>query len=227
MPPPTNRDRSPSTTSGSSPSSPPPPRTVSSSPTPATSRRKTGSDAPGAFLVDTGGRDTAAVAARIRAVVGTSAAVTDIATVRNSVGSSLTSVDLAGLTRIELSFALVLAVGAGALVLALGLAERRRSYALLTVLGARSWHLRAMVFSETGVLTVVGILAGALTGSLLSVMLVKVLTGVFDPPPATVAIPWLYLVTVLTVTVGALAAVSAASVAVLLRRPALTVIRDL
>ena len=168
-----------------------------------------------------------AVAARIRAVVGTSAAVTDIATVRNSVGSSLTSVDLAGLTRIELSFALVLAVGAGALVLALGLAERCRSYALLTVLGARSWHLRAMVFSETGVLTVAGILAGALTGSVLSVMLVKVLTGVFDPPPATVAIPWLYLVTVLTVTVGALAAVSAASVVVVLRRSALTVIRDL
>lgn len=56
-------------------------------------------------------------------MVGTSATVTDIATVRNTVGSSLTSVDLAGLTRIELSFALVLAVGAGGLVLALGLSN--------------------------------------------------------------------------------------------------------
>lgn len=187
---------------------------------------KTGSDAPGAFLVDTGGRDTADVASRIRALVGTSASVTDIATARTSVGSSLTSVDLAGLTRIELGFALVLAVGAGALVLALGLAERRRSYALLTVLGARSSHLRAMVFSETGVLTVVGVLAGALTGGVLSVMLVKVLNGVFDPPPATVAIPWVYLLTVLTVTVGALLAVSATAVVVLLRRSALSTIHD-
>ncbi len=74
---------------------------------------QTGSGAAGAFLVDTGGKDTAAVAARIRTLVGTAATVTDIATVRNSVGSSLTSVDLAGLTRIELSFALVLAVGRG------------------------------------------------------------------------------------------------------------------
>jgi putative ABC transport system permease protein len=188
---------------------------------------KTGSDAPGAFLIDTGGRDTAAVAARVRALVGTSATVTDIATVRNSVGSSLTSVDLAGLTRIELSFALVLAVGAGALVLALGLSERRRSYALFTALGANSSHLRAMVFSETGVLTVVGTVAGALTGSALSVMLIKILTGVFDPPPAAIAIPWLYLATVLTVTLGALAAVSAAAVVVVAHRLALPVIRDL
>ena len=38
----------------------------------------TGSDAVGAFLLDTGGRDSRAVAARVRAVVGTSAVVTDI-----------------------------------------------------------------------------------------------------------------------------------------------------
>ncbi|MGZ4528011.1 MAG: ABC transporter permease, partial [Mycobacterium sp.] len=82
---------------------------------------RTGSDAAGAFLVDTGGRDTAAVAARLRALVGPAATVTDISTVRASVGSSLTSVDLSGLTRIELSFALLLAVGSGGLVLALGL----------------------------------------------------------------------------------------------------------
>ena len=69
-PPPTNRDRSPSTTSGSSPSSPPPLRTVSSSPTPATSPRRPAPMRAGAFLVDTGGRDTAAVAARIRAAGG-------------------------------------------------------------------------------------------------------------------------------------------------------------
>ncbi len=187
---------------------------------------QTGSNAPGAFLIDTGGKDSAAVAARVKAMVGTSATVTDIATVRNTVGSSLTSVDLAGLTRIELSFALVLAVGAGGLVLALGLSERRRTYAIATALGAKSKHLRAMIFSETSVLTIVGILAGAGTGSVLSVMLVKVLTGVFDPPPDTIAVPWLYLGSVTTLTVGALAAVSAVAV-VAAHRPAITVLRDL
>ncbi|MCX5317608.1 hypothetical protein [Streptomyces sp. NBC_00154] len=38
------------------------------------------------------------------------------------VGSSLTAVHLAGLTRVELGFALVIGAGAGCLVLALGLA---------------------------------------------------------------------------------------------------------
>src|SRR3954453_21974552 len=98
-------------------------------------------------------------------VVGTSAAVTDIAAVRDTVGSSLTSVDLAGLTSIELSFAVVLAVGAGGLVFALGFAERRRTYAILTAIGARPRHLRALIFSETAVLGVLGVAAGAVTGS--------------------------------------------------------------
>lgn len=179
--------------------------------------QQTGTAAPQVLLVDTGGHDTAAIAARIRAVVGTSATVTDIGAVRASVGSSLTAVDLSGMTRIELSFALVLSVGAGGLVLALGLAERRRSYALLRVLGARRTHLRAMVFSETGVLTVVGVLAGAATGSVLSVMLVKVLRGVFDPPPDTLTIPWLYLAGVGVTAVGALGVVSAAAVTMITR----------
>ena len=54
---------------------------------------------------------------------------------RSQVGSSLTSVNLAGLTRLELVFAVLLAASAGGIVLAVGLAERRRSLAILSVLG--------------------------------------------------------------------------------------------
>jgi hypothetical protein len=89
-----------------------------------------GSDAVGAFLVDTGGQDTAGKAERIRGRLGPGPSVTDIAQVRGRIGSSLTSVDLAGLTRVELGFALVLAAAAGGLVPALGLGERRRSFAI-------------------------------------------------------------------------------------------------
>lgn len=188
---------------------------------------QTGSSAPGEFLVDTGGRDTAAVTARVRALLGATATVTDIATVRAAVGSSLTAVDLAGLTRIELVFALVLAVGAGALVLGLGLAERRRTFALWTALGATGTQLRAIIFSETAILTATGTLTGAAAGGVLSVMLVKVLNGVFDPPPEAMAVPWRYLIVVAALTIGALAAVSAAAVTVLARRAALTTLRDL
>lgn len=180
---------------------------------------QTGSDATGVFLVDTGGSDTAAVAARLRAVVGPTATVTDISTVRDSIGSSLTSVDLSGLTRIELGFALLLTVASGGLVLALGLSERRRSYAVMTALGARRKHLRAFVFTETGVLTVAGLLAGTVSGAALSLVLIKVLRGVFDPPPDTAAVPWLYLTTVLIISVGAVGAVSVGAVHMLGRRP--------
>ena len=145
---------------------------------------------------------------------------------RKSVGSSLTSVDLAGLTRVELTFALLLAAAAGGLVLALGLTERRRSFAIATALGAKSRHLRSMIVSEAVVFAVLGLAAGAMIGLLLSQMLVKVLTGVFDPPPSVIAVPWGYLSSVAGITVGALAVASVAA-ARAARRPALTVLRDL
>ena len=186
----------------------------------------TGSDAVGSFLVDTGGRDTTAVADRIRTQLGASATVTDIANARTRIGSSLTSVDLAGLTRVELGFALVLAVASGGLVLALGLAERRRSFAIARALGASPGQLRGFVLGEAAVLAVGGLALGAVGGWLLSAMLVTVLKGVFDPPPSVAAVPWSYLALIAALTVAALAA-AAAGAARLARRPALEVVRRL
>ncbi|AUA08593.1 FtsX-like permease family protein [Streptomyces sp. SID8382] len=155
--------------------------------------RTTGSDAVGTFLVDTGGNNQKAVATRLRHQLGTTAKVTDITETRSAVGSSLTSVDLSGLTRIELAFAVLLAAGAGGIVLALGLAERRRTFAIATVLGATRRQLNGLVLSEAATLAAVGVTGGALIGWGLTEMLVKVLTGVFDPPPEAVAVPWPYL----------------------------------
>lgn len=153
----------------------------------------TGSTAAGAYLVDTGGTDTTGVADRLRGVVGTSATVTDIATTRRTVGSSLTSVDLSGLSRIELGFSVVLAVAAGGLVLGLGLAERRRSLAIARLLGARPAQRRSLVVAESALLAVGGLVLGALGGVLISYDLVAMLTGVFDPPPSQLAVPWAFL----------------------------------
>jgi len=172
--------------------------------------QQTGSDAVGAFLIDTGGRNQPAVAAAIRDKVGTTATVTDVAQVRAQVGSSPTSVNLAGLTRLELTFAVLLAAAAGGLVLATGLAERRRTLAIISVLGGRRRQLRGLVLSEAAVVTIGGLAGGALVAWGLSVMLVKVLTGVFDPPPSVIAVPVGYLgVAVLAV----LAALTAAALA--------------
>jgi putative ABC transport system permease protein len=43
-------------------------------------------------------------------------------------------------------------------------------------------------------------------------MLVKVLSGVFDPPPSNIPVPWPYLAVFAATTVGALAIAAAAAV---------------
>ncbi|GAA0947118.1 hypothetical protein GCM10009554_43700 [Kribbella koreensis] len=155
--------------------------------------KATGSNAVGAFLLDTGGTGQQQVGAALRQQLGASAKVTDLTQSRSQVGSSLTSVDLAGLTRFELAFAVLIAAGAGGLVLALGLAERRRAFAIAAVLGAGRRQLRGLVLSEAVVVTIGGLVGGALIAWALTGMLVKVLTGVFDPPPSVIAVPWPYL----------------------------------
>ncbi len=155
--------------------------------------RMSGSDAVGAFLVDTGGRNQPTVAAALQARLGTTAAVTDLTQVRGTIGSSLTAVDLRSLTRIELAFAVLLAAAAGGLVLALELAERRRSQAIARVLGATRRQLRGSLLVEALVVGIGGLGTGALLSWALSAMIVKVLTGVFDPPPDSLAVPAGYL----------------------------------
>lgn len=187
---------------------------------------KTGSGAVGAFLLDTGGVSPAAVAARVRPIVGTTATVTDITATRQLVGSSLTAVDLGGLTRVELGFALALAAAAGGLALWLGFTERRRTFAIAAALGAKRRQLGGFVWSEAGFVGVGGAVLGAVGGWAISEMLVKVLTGVFDPPPAHLAVPWVYLGTAAGVTAAAVivAAVTAIRSA---GRPAIETLRDL
>lgn len=147
-------------------------------------------------------------------VVGTGARVSEIGTSRATIGTSLTSVDLAGLTRVELGFAALLASAAGALLLALGFAERRRACAIAAALGARSRQLAGFLVAEATVVMVAGVILGAAGGAAITAMLVKVLTGVFDPPPATVAVPWVYLGAV----VATVAVLVTAVVLVVLRR---------
>ncbi|MFG2881552.1 FtsX-like permease family protein [Streptomyces sp. NPDC048297] len=188
--------------------------------------KATGDDAVGAFLLDTGGTDQRRIAARLRGQLGTRATVTDLTQTRGTVGTSLTSVDLAGLTRIELAFAVLLAAGAGGLVLALGLAERRRTFAIATVLGARPRHLRGMVLSEALLLAVCGLTGGALIGWALSQMLVTVLAGVFDPPPAALSVPGAYLALTAAAAVAAILAAALNGIRGS-HRPAVEELRDL
>jgi putative ABC transport system permease protein len=187
---------------------------------------RSGNPNPDVFLVDTGAKPPAQVAQRVQRLLGPAAAVTNIADSRKDVGSSLTAVDLSGLTKVELGFALLLAAAATGLVLGLKLAERRRTFAITRALGARNAQVGAFVRVESLIVTVTGLILGAVTGAVLAIGLVKVLTGVFDPPPAQLAVPFSYLA---AVTIGAIAAAAVAAELTIRasRRPVIETIREL
>ena len=174
--------------------------------------KATGSNAVGSFLIVTSGSSPTEVANRVRDQVGTTASVTDIGSSKRLIGSSLTAVDLSGLTRVELGFALVLAAASTGLVLWLGLAERRRTFAIAAALGATARQLGGFVWAEAALIAGVGLVAGAISGWALSAMLVKVLTGVFDPPPDVLTIPWGYLSVLVVVALGSVALAAGAAV---------------
>ncbi len=186
----------------------------------------TGTGSTNILLVDTGDASPRDVAAHATQSLGSSVIVQDIISARKVVGSSLTAVDLSGLTRVELGFAIILTIGATGLLLLLSLSERRRTYVLAAALGARPRQLRAFVWSEAGFVIIVGLAAGALWGWLLSQMLISVLTGVFDPPPAALAVPWSYLGATLATSLMAMS-LAVVGGSTLLRRAPLSALRDL
>ncbi|MEU7872563.1 FtsX-like permease family protein [Dactylosporangium sp. NPDC049140] len=180
--------------------------------------------APATHLIDTGGADPATVAAALRRRLGAGPAITDITTARAVVGSSLTGVDLTGLTRIELGFALALAAAAAGLVLAVDLTERRRTFTILGILRARPRHLAGFVAAEACVVTGPALVLGAASGIGLAQILVVILSGVFDPPPDRLALPWAYLAGLLAAILAA-AATTVTALVLVTRRPDLKLVR--
>jgi putative ABC transport system permease protein len=189
--------------------------------------QQTGSSAAEIVLLHTNG-NPADLAMQVRGVMSTlpGARVTDIGSTQRLIGSSLTAVDLRGLTSLELAFAILLVASATGLILALGLAERRRTFALLTALGAKSHQLGAFLWSEGVLIQVSGGLIGIVLGFGIAQMLVTLLTGVFDPPPETLAIPWLYLALMATAAVLSMVA-AVLSTQMVSRRPTVETLRDL
>ncbi|TPI99577.1 FtsX-like permease family protein [Mesorhizobium sp. B2-8-1] len=160
--------------------------------------RMTGSDA-SEYVLMRAKTDPAALARQAVSALSfdPSLKVTDIGQAAHLVGSSLTAVDLGGLTTIELGFSVTMAAAAAGLMLALGFIERRRNFAILSAIGAKPRQLAAFLWGEGILILVGGFGFGLLSGWLTAWMLVKLLTGVFDPPPEALSIPWAYLGVVL------------------------------
>jgi putative ABC transport system permease protein len=107
--------------------------------------------------------------------------------------SSITTVDLRGISRIEEAFVIVLAAAAIALFLTVALAERRHELATMAALGASLRRASAFLWSEAALVLTAALALAALLGWLLAEMLVAMLQHVFDPPPDRLAVPWAFL----------------------------------
>lgn len=147
------------------------------------------------------GSDPVKVANDVRAALSDvpSLQVKDIKSVSHIIGSSLTAVDMSSLTKIELSFAALMAAAAAGLMLVLGFSDRNRSFVILKIIGAKPKQIAGFFRAEGAVIATGGLLFGLISGVSISWMLVKLLTGVFDPPPEALAIPWVSVATTLAI----------------------------
>ena len=107
--------------------------------------------------------------------------------------SSITTVDLTGISRIEEAFALALAAAAMGLFVTTALVERRQELATMAALGASLRQIASFVWSEVAIVLAAALALAALLGWLLAEMLVAMLRHVFDPPPDHLAAPWAFL----------------------------------
>jgi putative ABC transport system permease protein len=151
------------------------------------------------------------VAGAIHAPPG--ALVNDITAPRVAVpsASGLAAGSLAGLAGLTLAFGLLLATASAGLVLVVGAAQRRRSTVALAILGASRRQRAGFLWTEARALTVAGVLGGLVTGALIAAQLIKVLNGIFDPPPQQPAVPWAFVATVVAAVLAAAGAAATAS----------------
>ena len=167
--------------------------------------QQTGSDAVGTFLVST--PTPAATAAALTSQLSgalAGARVQDISSAGSQVtsASGLAGTDLSGLSRLELGFGVLLALACSGLALVGGIVERRRALVLLAALGATARQRGRFLAAEARTIVGAGVVGGAVIGTTISYLLVKVLTGIFDPAPAAATIPWAYLTFLLALVAG-------------------------
>ena len=138
--------------------------------------------------------DPGTVAARVAAATKTDGIlVKDIRQQAVQTVSSITTVDLTGITHLEEAFTIVLAAAAMALFVGLAVSERRHEFATMAAVGASLREIGAFVRSEAALVLGLAIPLALALGWLLAEMLVAMLRHVFDPPPDHLAVPWAYL----------------------------------
>ncbi len=131
--------------------------------------------------------------------------------------STLTTISLEGLTKIEWLYTLLIAgLGLGIFLLGL-LAERETEYATLVALGAAPGQVRAFIIAEALFAALSGMVIGGVVGLVVTQVLVVVLGAVFDPPPTQMLI-YVDTLVILFSLIGASLVFSTALASLQLRR---------
>lgn len=137
-------------------------------------------------------------------------------TALNKEQSSLTAVNVNGLVRLNAFYALLMSATAIAIFVFGLLLQRRREYVALRAQGVRGGEVRALILIEAAVVTVCGLVAGVLVGTLTALLSIRILRGLFILEPR-MTVPAGPLVT-LGVSVVLAALLSALAATELIRR---------
>ncbi len=138
--------------------------------------------------------DPATVAARVAASTRAyGVIVKDIRQQAVQTVSSITTIDLTGISHLEEAFAILLAGAAMWLFVSLLVSERRHEFATMAAIGASLRDIGAFVRGEAAAVLGAAVLLAVFLGWLLAEMLVAMLQHVFDPPPDHLAVPWGFL----------------------------------
>ncbi|MBA2380543.1 MAG: FtsX-like permease family protein [Chloroflexi bacterium] len=141
------------------------------------------------FVLASADGEPGAGSGRLTTRLGGGWTVTDVSTTSARLANEITSVDLADLAWIDVSFAVLIGGVGIALFLLAGLADRRRELATLVAIGAEPAQVRIGLAAEAAAITFAGIAIGIVAGAVVGLSLLQVLSGVFDPAPDHPAIP--------------------------------------
>ncbi|MDX6450142.1 MAG: putative transport system permease protein [Gaiellaceae bacterium] len=168
---------------------------------------------PGANVVfaQTSGNPSQVARVVAQRVTAKGALVKNISDQATQTASSITTVGLRGISRIEEAFALLLAAGALILYSVMAFAERRQELATMAALGKKPRSIARFIWTEIVLIVVVASALASVLGWVLAEMLIAMMQHAFDPPPDHLAIPWGFLGALALVVVAgaALAAIVA------------------
>ncbi|MBA3842310.1 MAG: ABC transporter permease [Actinobacteria bacterium] len=157
---------------------------------------------PNVVFAQASGNPSGIAAAVTRNIASKGAVVRNISDQATQTASSITTVGLRGISRIEEAFALLLAAGALILYSVMAFAERRQELATMAALGKQPGRIAAFIWTEIALIVGVGAALAAGLGWVLAEMLIAMMQHAFDPPPDHLAIPWGFLGALLLVVVG-------------------------